>query len=164
MPNSSVIARTGRTSAASEFSVAISDMFRSRPVISMRPSRTRCLSRAIWAAGRPLEVFAHGPGGLAGPAEAGVIGQAVGQVAVIEGVINVAQVLGENLRLGPGVADVGVGVLGQIHRPLARRLKGEWPEDLPLARHFDLRRHRERDANGRNVVRTTLLTGDIAFI
>ena len=65
--------------------------------------------------GADAEVLAHGPGGFAGPAEAGVIRQAVGQVAVIEGVINVAQVLGEYLRLGPGVADVGVGVLGQIH-------------------------------------------------
>jgi muconolactone D-isomerase len=34
------------------FSVAISDMFSSRPQISMRPSWTRCFSRATWAAGR----------------------------------------------------------------------------------------------------------------
>ena len=78
--------------------------------------------------GADAEVLAHGPGSLAGPAEAGVIRQAVGQVAVIEGVINVAQMFGEYLRLGPGVANVGVGVLGQIHCPLAGWGHGEGTE------------------------------------
>ena len=139
---------TGGPARPAQFSVAISDMFRSSPQISMRPSATRCLSRAICFGGPALEVFAHGPGGLAGPAEPGVVRVAVGQVAVIQGVVDVAQVLGQNLRLRPGVADVGVGVLGEVHCPLPRRLRGERAELLLSPAGFDAHSDGCRRVNG----------------
>jgi len=68
-----------------------------------------------------FEIFAHSPGGLAGPAETGVVGQIVGLIAKIEGIIDVAEVLSENFGLGPGITDVGMAVLDQKERPWPHR-------------------------------------------
>jgi hypothetical protein len=67
--------------------------------------------------GAAPEVLVHGPRGLAGPAELGLVGVAVGEVAIVQGVVDEPEVLGQDLGLGPGVADVGVGVLDEVHAP-----------------------------------------------
>ena len=76
--------------------------------------------------------FAHGPRGLARPAELRVVGVILRCLAVLQGVVDVAQVLGQDLRLGFRVADVGVGVLYEVDRP-ALRGKDLRVEGLPVA-------------------------------
>ncbi len=49
----------------------------------------------------------------------------IGLVAEIEGVIDIAEVFGEDLGLGAGIADVGMAVLDQIDRPRPHRFLHE---------------------------------------
>ena len=95
--------------------------------------------------GTDAQPLAHGPRGLARPAELRVVGIVGRRLAVLDGVVDIAQVLGEDLGLRLRIADVGVGVLHEIDRPALGR------KDLRLDRTVAVRRL-EREAHPAAVI------------
>ena len=69
-----------------------------------------------------LQVFTDSPRDLAGPTELRRIRIIVGRVTIIERIIDITKMLRQDLHLRASVTDIRMGVLYQVHSPMADRL------------------------------------------
>ena len=68
-----------------------------------------------------FQVFANGPGDFAGPAKLGKVGVIIGSIAIVERIVDVAEMFCQDFSLRTGVTDIGMRMLHHIHLPVTDR-------------------------------------------
>ena len=66
-----------------------------------------------------FQILADRPGRLTGPAKLSRLRIIVRQVAIVQRIVDVAQLLLQDLHLRAGIADVGMRMLHEIHLPMS---------------------------------------------
>ena len=68
-----------------------------------------------------FQVFADSPGDFAGPAKLGKVGVIIGSVAIVERIVDVAEMFCQDFSLRTGVTNIGMRMLHHIHLPVTDR-------------------------------------------